>query len=89
MGDYDFLIITLKSDRIRKYFNRGWYLESLYLLAMVDYLCRENDIPLCNKYNDMRQMKLAEPIYPLSVNMAAYVTKNEQWKEDSIRNGYT
>lgn len=52
-------------ETIRKYFNPKWYPESLYLLAMVDYLSRENDIPLCRDYDDIRIHKLAEPLFPL------------------------
>ena len=40
VGDLDFIIETLESDKIRKLYQRGWYPESLYLLAMVDYLSR-------------------------------------------------
>ena len=36
-GDIDFLIQVLESDLIRKYYNRKWYLESFYLLGMLDY----------------------------------------------------
>jgi len=86
MGDINFLADTLKSNRIRKYFDRGWYPESLYLLAMVDYLSRENNLPICQEYNDIRTKKLAEPLFPLSVIMADTVTKNNHWKEDSIHN---
>lgn len=84
MGDIDFLIDTLESNRIRKYYDRGWYPESLYLLAMVDYLSRENNLPICQEYNDIRTKKLAEPLFPLSVIMASTVTKNDRWKEDSL-----
>jgi len=85
MGDIDFLISTLESDRIRKYFNRRWYPESLYLLAMVDYLSHENNLPICKEYNDIRTKKLAEPIFPLSIVMASTITKNDRWKENSLR----
>lgn len=37
-GDIDFLIQVLESDLIRKYYNRKWYLESFYLLGMLDYI---------------------------------------------------
>jgi hypothetical protein len=43
MGDMDFIIEILESEEIRRLFQKGWYPESLYLLAMADYLCREND----------------------------------------------
>ena len=85
MGDIDFIIHTLKTDQIRKYFDRKWYPESLYLLAMVDYLSRENELPLCREYNDIRASKLAEPLFPLSVVVADAVTKSDRWKDESIR----
>lgn len=39
-GDIDFLIETLKEDMIRQYYDKKWYPESFYLLAMVDYISR-------------------------------------------------
>lgn len=86
MGDLDFVIHTLEADQIRKYFDKEWYPESFYLLAMVDYLSRENDLPLCREYDDIRAKRLAEPIFPLSVVMAEAATNNNRWKDDSIRN---
>ena len=54
-GDIDFLIETLKEDMIRQYYDKKWYPESFYLLAMVDYISRENNVPICNDYNDSAQ----------------------------------
>lgn len=85
MGDLDFIIDTLESNRIRKYFDKKWYPESLYLLAMLDYLSRENDLPLSREYNDIRAHKLAEPLFPLSVIVADAATKNRKWKVESVR----
>ena len=48
----------LESDEIRRLYNKQWYPEALYLLAMVDYLSRENGVPLCTKYSDIRNCKL-------------------------------
>ena len=45
-GDMDFIIDILKENQIRAYWERQWYRESFYLLAMVDYLSRENGLPL-------------------------------------------
>lgn len=52
------------------YRDRKWYPESFYLLAMADYLCRENDLPVCQDYDDIRKYKLAEPIYPRDIMVA-------------------
>lgn len=36
LGDIDFIIATLESDEIRIYYERQWYPECLYLLAMLE-----------------------------------------------------
>ena len=67
MGDVDFMIHVLESDEIRTLYERKWYPEALYLLAMLDYLSRENNIPLCTKNDDIRTRRLAKPVYPIGV----------------------
>ena len=85
MGDLDFIIHTLKSEQIRKYYAKKWYPECFYLLAMVDYLSRENCLPVSREYDDIRSKKLAVPLYPLSVIMADAATNSSHWKAESIR----
>ena len=85
MGDINFIIETLESDRIRKLFNRKWYPESLYLLAMVDYLSRENDLPICSEYSDIRRIKLKEIIYPAGILIMCAVMKNDNPKAESLQ----
>lgn len=86
LDDWDFIIDTLEKDEIRKYFDRKWYAESFYLLAMLDYLSRLNDVPLCSRYDDLRKYRLQEPIYPSSVLMTAAVSKrSEEIKEKARR----
>ena len=87
-GDLDFIIETLQSNSIRTLYQKKWYPEAFYLLGMVDYLSRINDIPLCDNYNDMRTQKLNKPIYPLGVSAFCNVTNTsasyEQAKKQSI-----
>lgn len=80
-GEIDFVIQTLEQDYIRSYFEQQWYLESLYLLAMLDYICRVNGIPLCEEYNDLRQCRLQETVYPTSILSMAIASGSEQVKE--------
>ena len=68
--DMDFIIDVLRENEIRMYWDRKWYPESFYLLAMADYLCRENDLPVCQDYDDIRKHKLAEPVYPRNIMVA-------------------
>lgn len=78
MGDLDFIVAILESDDIRKLYNKHWYPETLYLLAMLDYLSRINDIPLCTKYNDIRGSKLEKPIYPVGVLLNGEVLHSDE-----------
>ena len=78
MGDVDFMLSLLESDEIRKLYDRHWYPEALYLLAMLDYLSRENDIPLCTKYDDLRVHKLSKPIFPIGVMMTSEVLRSDE-----------
>jgi len=84
MGDIDFLIHTLESNEIRNYFDKRWYLESLYLLAMVDYLSRENSFPLVLEYNDLRRVRLQEIVYPTGIQVMSELCGSDKYKELSV-----
>lgn len=73
-GDLDFIITTLQSEDIRHYWERKWYPEAFYLLAMVDYLSRENGLPICEDFNDIRACSLKEPIYPRDISLAVRIS---------------
>ncbi len=78
MGDIDFMIDVLETDQISALYKKRWYPEAFYLLAMVDYLSRENNIPLCTKYDDLRTKKLQKPIYPAGVLLTSEVLKSDE-----------
>ena len=80
-GDIQFVIDTLESNMIRKFYEKEWYAESLYLLAMLDYVSRLNSIPICVDYDDIRRMKLKDTIYPRSVLAIYAVSDNMEIKE--------
>ena len=83
MGDMEFIIHVLETDQIRELYKKKWYLESLYLLGMIDYLSKENGLPVCTNYNVIRKQKLAQPVYPSSVLVQAAVMQNEDIKEEA------
>lgn len=86
LGDIAFIIDTLERREIRTYYERKWYPESLYLLAMLDYISRVNDVPLCNDYNDLRQCRLSETLYPSSIVAVSAATKDNLVKQQSVKN---
>ncbi len=84
MGDLDFIIYILENDMVRKLYQKEWYPETLYLLAMVDYLSKENDLPICSEYEDLRCRKLSKVIYPSGVIVLASITGDETYKEKAL-----
>lgn len=85
-GDMDFIIDVLRENEIRMYWDRKWYPESFYLLAMLDYLCRENGLPICQDYDDIRKYRLVEPIYPRDIMVAAKLSPALDEREASVEN---
>lgn len=83
LGDIDFIIETLESNDIRDYYDRKWYPESFYLLAMLDYISRTNGVPICEEYNDLRRQSLSEPVYPSGVIAVSAASGNDYAKEES------
>ena len=85
-GDIDFIIETLSKDEIRALYDRQWYAESFYLLAMVDYLSKENDVPLCTNYNDIRSQRLKDPIYPSGVLLSDKAMHTDKYRKEALEN---
>ena len=86
LGDNEFLIQVIESDEINIYYHRSWYPECLYLLAMVDYISRINDIPLCSAYEKYRSMKLNKKLYPMGIVAACAVSDDENLKAQAELN---
>lgn len=85
LGDIPFVILLLRTNQIRKLYEKKWYPEALYLLAMLDYLSRENNIPICKNYNDIRNTKLQKMLYPSGVTILCKTMKSDEPKEDCLR----
>lgn len=84
LGNTEFLIDILESGIIRQYYDKQWYPEALYLLAMLDYLSRVNEVVLCTDYDDLRSKKLQKTVFPSSVIAQALVTGDETIKSKAI-----
>jgi len=85
MGDIDFMIRILESNEIRKLYDKRWFVESLYLLGMLDYLSKENNISYCNEYNDLRNARMQSIVYPLGVMTRCLLSDSEQPKADCLK----
>ena len=83
MGDLCFIENTLKSEEIWQLYELEWYPECLYMLAMLDYLCRENELPVCSDYNDLRSFKLEHIMFPAGVLIVDKLHDNNKMREKS------
>lgn len=84
-GDIDFMIRILENDTILEYYKRKWYPESFYLLAMLDYLSRQNNIPLCSRYDELRRGRLSKTVFPSSVLAEVIAAKDERIKDKAVK----
>lgn len=80
-----FIVTMLKNDQIRKYWDKKWYAEAFYILAMVDYLSRINRIPLCARYNDIRNQSLKDTLYPRDILLMAKLHPSLDIREQCIQ----
>lgn len=80
-----FLYNVLTSDKIRELYNEKAYFKSLYLLAMVDYLCRIHNIPLVNRYDDIRKAKMNSVVYPSSILLLVKACPEKSVKEGAFK----
>lgn len=86
MGEIQFMIETLESDAVTKYYEKKWFPECLYLLAMLDYLSRKNNIPLCTNYNKLRHYKLEKIVYPASILLTSRIMNKPEMLKESFDN---
>lgn len=84
IGVFSFIEETLTSDIVTELYNKQWYAECLYTLAMVDYLSRKNDIPLYRAYNTLRTKKLEQVVYPASIVTMYLLSKDESILQKSF-----
>ena len=52
---------------------------------MTDYLSRINDLPMCKDYEDIRNCKLSEPLYPRDILLAAKLDVSLDVKEQCMK----
>lgn len=61
--ELDIVVEFLENKSIDYFYKRQDYLKALYLLSLVDYVLKKNDLPMCAEYAEIRSLKLKEPYY--------------------------
>lgn len=81
MGEIDYVIKLLESKKIDYYWKLDMKAEAFYLLAMLDYLCRRNELPICKDYNEIRQYKLEKMIFPADTDLSNKLLDKDSRKD--------
>lgn len=81
-GDLKFIELILLDDTIGSMNKNGFGGYALYLLAVLDYVSKENDIPLYTGYDWLRKQKLPKLIIPTSIYAIMYLEKLSSIPED-------
>lgn len=86
-GDIEYIRQMLETDVIRQYFDDGLIPMSLYLLALLNYLLRRNNLPKCTAYDDIAEYKLKELLLPPSLEVMCNVAADcNSIKDEYIKN---
>lgn len=83
LGDLPFIAYHLRKDDISELFEQKCFAKALYLLAMVDYISRINNIPFCDKYDAMRACRFENTLYPAGILIESLMMESEQIKEEA------
>ena len=62
-NDLQTVLGIIEQEKVEYYRFHSDYVKMFYLLATVDYICKKYDIPVCDKYNEIRNMKLDSLFY--------------------------
>ena len=71
-NDLQTVLGIIEHEDVEYYRLHGDYVKMLYLVATVDYISKKYEIPLCDKYDEIRNMKLEEPFF---VGDSAFLNK--------------
>lgn len=52
---------------------------------MLDYLSRENNVPVCDEYDDLRRCKLEKAVYPASLLAMSAAAKSEDVLQNAVK----
>lgn len=81
MGEIDYVIDLLEKKKIDYYWKLDMKPEAFYLLAMLDYLSKRNDLPKCKDYEGIRRYKLEKTIYPADTELSEKLLGKDARKE--------
>lgn len=84
MGDYNFVNNILAMVDIEKLLHSGRKKHALYTIAMIDYISKENNIPIKRELENYRKMKMETLSFSSGVEMYTKIVKNDDMKNRAL-----
>lgn len=88
LGDIGFIRAILADDTITQFARNNYGAWALYLLAMLDYISRENGVPVCTKYEYLRGQKLERLHIPDRIRINLELFGNQELFERTYKTPY-
>ena len=85
LGQINFIKYILINNIIKNYYDKSWYEECLYSLALTDYISELNNIPLAKEYNFLRNKKLTHRLYPRDITLLSLLDNKNNLKKNIIK----
>lgn len=86
VGDHDFIRDILKYVDIDSLLQLGRKKHALYTVALIDYISKENNIPLKSELDKYRDMRMEVLSYPSGVETYTRVVNGNDMKEKALTN---
>lgn len=86
LGDIGFIRTILADDTITQFARNNYGAWALYLLAMLDYISKENGVPVCTKYEYLRGQKLERLHIPDGIRINLELFGNQELFERTYKN---
>lgn len=86
LGDIGFIKFVISNNLITNYYNKGWFEEALYSLALLDYISDKNNIPCVKEYHYLRNKKLKHRIFSRDIYILSKLNANTNAKKESLKN---
>lgn len=79
----NFIEYVHMNQLINQYVDLSYFPEALYLLATIDYLSRIYRKPIINSYNNLREYKLNDRLYPASIVVMSQINPDSNILNES------
>lgn len=86
LGDIEFIRTLIIEDTINQLVKANHGAWALYLLAMLDYVNKENGVPLCTRYDYLREEKLEKLYIPSGIRIGLELFKNQKVFDEAYEN---